>query len=306
MHHATPWQKSLWLLLLVGLLAAGCDVLDPILDPDDDDDGMETSFAVMSFNIRYNNPDDGDDAWPNRRDHVAELIASADLIGVQEALAGQLVDLETRLPGFAWFGVGRADGLADGEFSAIFYRTERYELLDHDTFWLSETPEVPGSVGWDAALERIATWGELRDRATGDVVLHVNTHFDHVGEVARRESARLLLHKIEEIARDAPVVLTGDFNVVDSSQVYQILTGAAADVAGALDDAREVSATEPTGPNSTWNGFEAIEPGRRIDYLFVNDALRVLGHAILPEKIPGTDRFPSDHLPVLAELEIVK
>lgn len=304
MHSATLRFQTLPALLIVALLCAGCEFVDPLLPGHDDDEGPEDrTVEVMTFNIRYNNPDDGENAWPNRRDRVAEIMAEADLIGVQEALSGQMVDLGTRLPEFEWFGVGRADGKAGGEFSAIFYRKSRFELLDHDTFWLSETPSVVGSVGWDAALERIATWGKLRDRATGEVFFHVNTHFDHRGVEARRQSARLLLRKIDEIAGEAPAVLTGDFNVVDSSLVYQILTGRAAASPG---DARAVSASTPSGPNSTWNGFSEIEPGRRIDYVFVGDEVEVLRHVIIAEKIPGTDRFPSDHLPVLVELEIAE
>ncbi len=252
------------------------------------------SVRILSFNIRYNNPADGPDAWPHRIAAVARLMRSADLIGVQEALPGQLADLEDRLEGFDWIGVGRADGEEEGEFSAIFYRTDRFALLDRDTFWLYETPDVRGSVGWDAAMERIVTWGKFRDRRTGRVFFHFNTHFDHRGERARRESARLLVRKIGAIAGAAPVLVTGDFNATDTSATYRILTEA-------LRDARAVSATPPTGPNSTWNGFEKIAPGRRIDYIFVRGPVRVLGHAILAERRPN-GRFPSDHLPVRAEV----
>ena len=165
MHPNLRHPRPLSALLLAALFFAGCEFAEPLF-PDDEGD-EDATVQVMTFNIRYNNPDDGENAWPYRKDRVAEIMAEADLIGVQEALNDQLVDLETRLPGFDWFGVGRADGKAEGEFSAIFYRKSRFELLDHDTFWLSETPSVVGSVGWDAALERIATWGKLRDRATG-------------------------------------------------------------------------------------------------------------------------------------------
>lgn len=128
-----------------------------------------SSLKVMSFNVRYDNPGDGVNAWPNRRDWVASLMRfhEADVIGVQEALASMLRDLDQRLPGFARFGVGRTNGVAEGEFSAILYRTDRLALQDSGTFWLSPTPEAVGSKGWDAALERIATWGRFRDRRTG-------------------------------------------------------------------------------------------------------------------------------------------
>ena len=143
---------------------------------------------VMSFNLRLNVASDGDDAWPNRRDAAAEIVRGADVVGVQEALPGMLDDLDARLPGFARVGVGRdADG--GGEQSAVLYRTDRFEALDAGTFWLSPTPDVPGSVGWDAALPRIATWVQLRERG-GAAFVVVNTHFDHVGAVARRGRAR--------------------------------------------------------------------------------------------------------------------
>ena len=258
----------------------------------------DSSLRVMSFNIRFNNPDDGEDAWPNRRDRVAQLIRfhDADVVGVQEALLGQLQDLQERLPEYDWVGVGRADGKQEGEYSAIIYRDDRLALLDHDTFWLSETPQEVGSVGWDAALERIVTWARFRDRRTGEVFFHFNTHFDHRGEEARRESAALILEQIDEIAgSDVPVVLTGDFNALEDSAPYRILTGS-----DGLRDAYYASKRDHYGPSSTWTGFEEIAEGRRIDYVFVNDEVEVLQHGIITDR--WGEHFPSDHLPVLAEI----
>src|SRR5688500_2630733 len=183
-------------------------------------------LRVMTFNIRYDNPSDGVNAWPNRKDWVASLVRfhGADVVGVQEALAHMLTDLDARLPGFARVGVGRADGRAEGEFSAILYRAERLELLDSGTFWLSPTPEVPGSKGWDTAIERIATWARFRDRRTGCSHLHLNTHFDHIGEQARQESARLIRRRIATIADDLPIIVTGDLNADPQSAPYRIFT----------------------------------------------------------------------------------
>jgi endonuclease/exonuclease/phosphatase family metal-dependent hydrolase len=255
----------------------------------------------MSFNLRYDTPGDGPNAWPHRRDWAAALVRfhGADVVGVQEALAHMLADLDARLPGFARVGVGRADGRAGGEFSAILYRADRLALLDSGTFWLSPTPEVAGSKGWDAAIERVATWARFRDRGTGCAYLHLNTHFDHVGEQARRESARLVRRRLAALAGRLPVVVTGDLNADPGSAAYRILTRDT--VAGAtppLVDGIVASRGGHYGPTSTWTAFRAIEPGRRIDYVLASAAVTVLAHGILPDSWDG--RFPSDHLPVLA------
>lgn len=262
-------------------------------------------LRVMTFNIRYDTPDDGPNAWPHRRDRVAALIRyhDADAIGLQEALLHQLTDLDTRLPGFARVGVGRTDGATGGEFSAILYRTARLELLESGTFWLSPTPGVTGSKGWDAALERIATWARFRDRATGCSHLQLNTHFDHVGVVARRESALLIRQRLGALAGDLPAVVTGDLNADPASEPYLVLTSDSAGLAGpVLRDAFGSSREAHYGPTSSWNAFRAIEPGRRIDYVLASPDVGVGKHAILSDQ--WDDRFPSDHLPVLASLEI--
>jgi endonuclease/exonuclease/phosphatase family metal-dependent hydrolase len=257
----------------------------------------DPSLRVMTFNIRLNLASDGANAWPHRKDAVADLVRaqSADLLGLQEALPEQLADLDARLPRLARFGDGRsADRL--GEFTAIYYRKDRFDLLGYGTFWLSETPEVAGSKGWDAAYERIVTWGKLTDRQSGATFFYFNTHFDHVGKTARRESARLLMSRIAQIAGSAPVIVTGDFNDLPQSEAYATIT------AGGLTDAMLSTRSPHQGPSSTWNAFKAIEPGRRIDFIFTR-GFDVLSHAILPDRIEG-DRFPSDHLPVIAEVRI--
>lgn len=266
----------------------------------------DATIRVMSFNIRFDNPADGEDAWPKRRDKAASMLSfhRADLAGLQEALPGQIADLAAALPSFAWFGAGRSPA-RDGEHCPVFYRKDRFALLAHDTVWLSETPAVAGSRSWDAAFPRIVTWGRLRDLRTGRELHLFNTHFDHVGVVARRESARLLLRKIAEIAGPAgPVVVTGDLNAAPDSEPYRELTTAsAADAPPPLLDAFSASACPHHGPTSTWNGFQAIAPpGRRIDYVLVRPGVGVVRHAILSDTFDG--RFPSDHLPVLAELRL--
>ena len=258
----------------------------------------DTPIRVMTFNIRLNLASDGANAWPNRKHAVASMIRfhGADLVGLQEALPDQLADLDSLLPQFGRIGVGRGADLA-GEASAILYRKERFEVVRQETFWLSETPEVAGSKGWDAAYQRIVTWGELRDRDTGSRFFHFNTHLDNVGVIARREGTRLLLRKIAEIAGSSDaVVLTGDFNAPPDSEPYGLVT------ADGLQDAFSLSRCPHHGPTSTWNGFKEIEPGRRIDFIFVRGIAEVLQHAILSDTFEG--RFPSDHLPVIASVRL--
>ena len=263
-----------------------------------------TALSVMSFNLRLDVASDGPNAWPHRRDWVAALIRfhEADVVGVQEALAHMLTELETRLPGFARIGVGRTDGRSGGEFSAILYRTDRVELLDSGTFWLSPTPEVAGSKGWDAAIERIATWGRFRDRENGCRYIHLNTHFDHIGEQARQESARLIRVRLAALSGGLPVIVTGDLNANPTSAPYRIFTrDSIASGLAPLRDAHNVSRDAHYGPGSTWTAFRAIEPGQRIDYVFVSEPIIVRKHGVLTDR--WDDRFPSDHLPVLASIE---
>lgn len=276
-------KRFLPLLLLIAACATS-----PANDP---------SFRVMTYNIRLNLASDGPNAWPHRKDAVAGIVRdqSVDLLGVQEALPEQLADLDAQLPRLARFGEGRSAQRL-GEFTAIYYRRDRFDVLDAGTFWLSGTPEVAGSKGWDAAYERIATWGKLRDRESGATFFYFNTHFDHVGRVARRESARLLVSRIAQLAGSAPVIVTGDFNDLPEGEPYAILTGSG------LSDAMLSTRSPHEGPSSTWNAFKAIEPGRRIDFIFTR-GFDVISHAALPDMIDG-ERFPSDHLPVVAEVRL--
>jgi endonuclease/exonuclease/phosphatase family metal-dependent hydrolase len=261
------------------------------------------TFQVMTFNIRYDNPNDGENAWPNRKDMVASMIRfyGADLVGIQEGLKNQVSDLEERLPGYHWFGVGRDDGHEMGEYMAIFYRSDRLDLLAHNTYWLSETPDQKGKKGWDAVCVRIVTWGQFKDKQTSKTFYLFNTHFDHRGVLAREKSADLLVSKTKSIAGKDPVIITGDFNSVESSQIYKIITS---DESGGINlrDARYASLEEHHGPDNTISGFGKFGKERRIDFIFINEPVQVYKHGILAQH--WNNRYPSDHLPVLAEVSI--
>jgi len=256
-------------------------------------------LKVMTFNIRLNRASDGDNAWPKRQDKVASMIRfyAPDVFGVQEALEGQMIDLAERLPEYGWLGVGRDDGAQAGEYMAIFYLKDRINVLSEATFWLSEQPDQPG-LGWDAACNRVVTWGQFKDLKTDRTFFHFNTHFDHLGPVARRESAQLLLTKVKAIAGNHPVIVTGDFNSRPDSEPYQILT-----TDTDLLDTKTISDTPHHGPTRTFNGFdlESLKTvDQPIDHIFVTSHFQVLKHATLSDTIDGY--FPSDHMPVLTQV----
>lgn len=184
------------------------------------------SLNVMTFNIRYDNPDDGKNNWQYRKERAAKAIKfyDADIVGTQEVLKNQLEDLKDRLPGYKAIGVGREDGMEGGEYSALLFKADRFNVEDSGTFWLSETPEVPGSLGWDAACRRVATWARLTDKVTGKTLLALNTHLDHVGQQARSESVELIFKKVTELSQGAPIIVTGDFNSTPGSDVVKHIT----------------------------------------------------------------------------------
>lgn len=254
------------------------------------------SLTVLTFNIRYDNPGDGPSAWPNRANWVAETIRDADpdVFGLQEALLHQVEYVATALPGYRWVGVGRDDGKEGGEFSPVFYRADRLELLDRSTWWLSDTPADTGSVGWDAALPRVATVTQFRLTDTDQPLWVINTHFDHRGEMARTESAALLA-KISTAmsAGGVPGILMGDFNFTETSSGYANITSAG------LQDAF-VAAGRPA-PSETFTGFDATTgpSGDRIDLVFTSGA-SVLSYEALDVVRDG--RYVSDHRPVLVRL----
>lgn len=249
---------------------------------------------VITYNIRYNNPGDGINAWPNRKSNVKALIKfhDADILCVQEALADQFDDLLEN-SNFDFVGVGRDDGKRKGEFSAVFFDKTRFTKKDGGTFWLSETPDVP-SKGWDAVLPRVCSWVKLYDKINKKEFIVFNTHYDHVGVKARIESAKLIKQKIQEIAPKLPVIYTGDLNVTPETEAISTIKSF-------LQDAKEITVEPPYGPNGTFNAFDFnSELKNRIDYVFINKGFKVQKFAVLSDS--KDKRYPSDHLPVFVRL----
>ncbi len=251
-----------------------------------------------TFNIRYDNPSDAPNDWQSRKDRVANYILDEriDIVGMQEVLHNQFLDLKTALPSYEGIGVGRDDGKTQGEYAPIFYRKDKYEVLDSNTFWLAENPDSVGVFGWDAVCTRIATWAKLKDKASGKVFMAVNTHFDHVGEVARRESALLIIRKIKEIVGDRPAVLTGDFNVTEDSDAYRTITTNEF----VLLDAQKAAA-KVEGIGYTFHNFDRypMEDRTKIDFVFVTPGIKVRS-SVIPDVVPGA--LLSDHNPQVVEL----
>jgi endonuclease/exonuclease/phosphatase family metal-dependent hydrolase len=258
---------------------------------------------VMTFNIRLNTAQDSLDAWPYRADKASSqiLFHEAHIVGVQEALHNQMQDLDRALMKYRYVGGGREDGKEKGEYSAIFFDTTRLQMLQTQTFWLSQTPHEPGSKGWDAAITRILTWAKFRDKKTRKEFYVFNTHFDHVGQVARSESAKLLLKFANQIAGAIPYIVTGDFNANPEQEPIKILLNPK-DPAH-LVDTKSIAATPHYGPTGTFNGFHSKEiSDLPIDHIFIKHAITVLQHATLSQTWGG--RFSSDHFPVFARLVI--
>ncbi|MFB6129884.1 MAG: endonuclease/exonuclease/phosphatase family protein [Salinigranum sp.] len=265
---------------------------------------MPSRITVMTYNVRYDNPNDGEYVWHRRRDEVASVVRfhHPDLVGLQEASPDQLEDMRDRLPEFEWLVAGRPSVENAGEYPAIGYDRARFNLESDDTFWLSETPDVPGSLGWDAMLPRLVKYVRLRERDTGVQLYHFNTHFDHAGETARLESAHLLRDRIDDVAVDLPLVLTGDFNSRQGSPPYRYLTERDKSSPGrTLVDTHRVTQQRHHGPGTTMTDFRNLIPDKKIDYVFVTDDVEVVGHGVCADSFDN-GIFPSDHLPVRVEL----
>ena len=253
--------------------------------------------TIISYNIRYDNNWDIENSWEIRRSNIIQILIkySPSIIGIQEGLLNQIQYIDSSLINYDYVGVGRDDGKEKGEFCAIYFDTTRYVLLKNSTFWLSETPDTI-SVGWDAALERICTYGLFKDRITKKEFWVFNTHFDHMGIIAREKSSGLILKRIKKINRQSlPVILMGDFNSIPNSPpVKEIVTE--------LSDALQISLQKLHGPGGTFNGFnEDLPIEKRIDYIFTKN-LKVLSYTHVNDRLEN-NRHISDHLPVMIKIK---
>lgn len=256
-------------------------------------------IKVMSYNIRLDIQSDGENQWSKRKEFLTDQVKfyNPDFMGVQEALPQQMVYMDSTLTAYNFIGKGRDDGQSKGEHSAIFYNSEKFKLLEENTFWLSETPEKP-SKGWDAAYNRVCTYGLFQDKKTKKKIWVFNTHFDHVGNTARAESSKLILERIQKVNKDSlPVVLTGDFNLEPETTPIKLIREK-------LDDAKRVCTGIVFGPEGTFNAFEFNKPVTTwIDYIFISKkGMEVTKFAALSDS--KNCRYPSDHLPVYAEIKL--
>ncbi|MDR1557835.1 MAG: endonuclease/exonuclease/phosphatase family protein [Tannerellaceae bacterium] len=256
----------------------------------------QTKMRIATYNLRMDTPHDSINSWSYRKDRVKALIRyhDFDIIGTQEGFLHQLADI-CEIPDYTYFGAGRDDGKSAGEHAAIIYKKDKFALLDSGNYWLSETPDKPG-LGWDATCcNRICSWVKFKHKDTGTEFYFFNVHFDHQGVIARKESGKLMVRKIQEIAGDAHVVCTGDFNSLPETEQIQALSAL-------LHDSRKAAIT-PYGPEGTFNSrFANPITKQRIDYIFVSDRFQVDRYAVLTDN--NGQYYPSDHQPVVVDLQI--
>ncbi|MBL9209131.1 MAG: endonuclease/exonuclease/phosphatase family protein [Opitutaceae bacterium] len=259
-------------------------------------------LRVVSFNVRNSNAADGENAWPKRIGFFFDTLTGfdADLIGFQEVLAVQHDAIVERLPGYGFAGVARDDGQRKGEWSLIAYRKARFTPVAQGDFWLSETPEVPGSKSWDAALTRLCSWVRLRDTATGRELVFANTHFDHKGVVARQEAARVISERLSILARGVPAILTGDLNINEDNPAYAVFVRPSTPGAIRWIDAYRAVHPERRPDEASFNGFKPVVEGSRIDFIFHTADFAATAAAI--DRTSRDGRYPSDHYPVTAVL----
>ncbi len=276
------------------------------------DSGLATQntndVRVMSFNIRYGTANDGDNHWDKRKEFLVEAIKAfnPDLLGTQETLGFQRDYLAEKLQGYDWLGVGRDDGKEKGEMTALYFKRSRFEKLDGGHFWLSETPDVPGSKSWDTALTRMVSWVKLRDlrQPKAKPLIFLNTHFDHRGEQARVESAKLIRRKVEEFSRTCRVIVTGDFNAGEDSGPYQAFFGSNDGKPSPVRDTYRAAHPARQTNEGTFSSFKAeAVSGPRIDWIAVSREWQVLKAEI--DRTQRDGRTPSDHFPVTAILRPV-
>ncbi|MBU1113585.1 MAG: endonuclease/exonuclease/phosphatase family protein, partial [Bacteroidetes bacterium] len=255
------------------------------------------SLNVVSYNIQTGG---------YYRTETPQLLAQfvedwkVDILGTQELHKLQVEAIDKALPEFSWFGVGREDGKDFGETSVIFYRKEKFELLEQSTFWLSETPDVVGSKSWSSSDIRIVTWGKFLDRSIEKTFYVFNTHYDHISDYARTESSKLLRLKMREIAGLNPIIITGDFNCTAGTTPYNLIIEENKDDL-LISNSEKICLDDPFGPKGSFNDFKDNSPTLKIDFIFVNQFFKTLKCGIINEK--PNDKFISDHFPVFAKME---
>lgn len=254
------------------------------------------SHFLISYNIRYDNNWDIENSWSLRKNRICQLLNdyNPSIFGIQEGLLNQVSFIDSILIKYDYVGVGRDDGKIKGEFCAIYFDTTRYKIGKNSTFWLSETPDIV-SVGWDAALERICTYGLFKDKSSGVEFWVFNTHFDHLGAISRSKSSTLILKKIREINTQLfPVIIMGDLNSLSDSDPVKILKNY-------FTDALHISLDNLEGPQGTFNGFNLdLSIDNRIDYIFTKN-VKVLSYRHIDDRLDN-NRHISDHLPVMIQI----
>ncbi|RMD48199.1 MAG: endonuclease/exonuclease/phosphatase family protein [Ignavibacteria bacterium] len=252
-------------------------------------------MRIITFNIKYDNAEDTVNNWNDRKEELIQLLKyyNPDIFGVQEALANQMNYIDSSLDNYSFIGCGRDDGKTKGEYSAIFFNKDKFEVISDSTIWLSETMDT-GSVGWDAAITRVCTFGLFKHIASGKFFRVFNTHFDHIGKEARVNSAKLILKTIKEVNVDnLPVILTGDFNATPEEEPIKLLSFT-------LNQSKSVSKTLPYGPDFTFNGFNNKPGNKRIDYIFTK-RFSVLNYRVIDDR-RNNYKFISDHFPVMTTI----
>ena len=283
----------------MALLLAACSLENPGAEAT----GDTLKVRVLSFNIRYGTAADGTDAWPHRETMVYDVIRrqDSDFVGLQEALRFQVDGIREAVPGYGEIGVGREDGKESGEYSAILYKTDRWRPVDSGTFWLSDTPDVPGSATWGNRITRIVTFAYFVEEASDRGVWIFNTHFDHESQPSRIRSAHLLASRIASRDPEAPVIVTGDFNAGEQNPAILYLKNTGGESPVELVDTFRVLHPEADAAG-TFGAFEGRRDGPKIDYVFAEPGARVLEAGIVHDHREG--RYPSDHFPVYAELAL--
>ena len=256
-----------------------------------------TEINVMSFNIRLDSPNDGINIWDNRKKMCVEVFRekNIDIAGLQEVLKHQFDYLAENLPEYGVYGIGRDDGNDKGEFMPVFFKKDKFDILDKNTFWLSKTPESPGNLCWNTICNRICSWVKLKDKNSNEIIYFFNTHFSHVSDEARQKSANMLIHEIVKIASNSKVILTGDFNLTIDSEAYQKLINNSS-----LKIVDASSNYDFNKKDHTFNGWGMGDYRSVIDYIFTTENLETNDYKIYTKK--DGNIYISDHYPVIVKV----